>query len=184
MESHKNVIQAATGHLAAIGLQRTGKTVLGSLISPATWFYNWVTTGTLPTSVDYGFWILSIGGGMFGPASLAATYVKALVDDDIHRKVLEARSSEPPHVRPGIHALIGWGTPSGIGGRLAVAGGTAWQHPNGVWVGLVDDRRRPVSNYSPKLASDLRRPVWPLTAGPGGGRYMIHDKLSNVRTVS
>jgi hypothetical protein len=78
---------------------------------------------------------------------------------------------------PGILALSGWGTPSTLAANFAKAGGTAWQHHNGLWVSIVDDKARLISNYRPSTFVSIVRPVWPLRLLPGGG-YVVTDKFS------
>jgi hypothetical protein len=175
-----NILQTAGGHLAAIGLTKAGKGPLGVLISPAVWLYNWQFSGSTPSSVDGAFYAISLAGGIFAPVALAASYVKALMDDDIERKVNEARQTEPALYRPGIQAIVGWGPPSALAGEFAMAGGTSWQAPNGIWVTIVDANKRLIPNYKPVHASAIRRPVWPLTAAPNGSGYMIEDKLDRM----
>ncbi|HEY6877206.1 MAG TPA: hypothetical protein VI299_04265, partial [Polyangiales bacterium] len=85
------------------------------MLSPATWIYNYQTQGSGPSSIDVGYWGISLAGGIFAPVSLAVSYLKALVDDDIQRKVMEVRKTEKasPYSR-GILALTGWGPPSSL----------------------------------------------------------------------
>ena len=173
-----NVLQTATGHLAAIGLDRLGKGPAGVLISPATWVYNFKSQGSTPSSVDVGYWGLSIAGGIFAPVTLAASYIKALMDDDIQRKVLEARRSEASSpFSKGILALTGWGPPSSLAAQFASAGGTTWQHQNGVWVSIVDGSGKMIPNYRPSCYRAIVRPVWPLRTSPGGSGYVTTDKF-------
>jgi hypothetical protein len=153
---------------------------LGNLISPAIWLYNWQSSGATPSMVDGAYYAVSLAGGILAPAALAASYVKALVDDDLERKVNQARQTEPHQYRPGIQAIVGWGPPSAIAGEFAMAGGTAWQAPNGIWVAIVDANKRLIPNYQPAHAVAIRRPVWPLKAAPNGSGYMIEDKLGRV----
>lgn len=173
-----NILQTAAGHLAAIGLDRLGKGPAGALISPATWIYNFKSQGSTPSSVDIGYWGVSLAGGIFAPVSLAASYVKALVDDDIQRKVAEVRRSEAasPYCR-GILALTGWGPPSSIAGQFASAGATTWQHQNGVWVTILDGSGKMIPNFSPSCYRAIVRPVWPLRLAAGGSGYVTTDKF-------
>ncbi|MDD9943687.1 MAG: hypothetical protein OXU20_21780, partial [Myxococcales bacterium] len=166
--------------LAAIGLEQSELGPWGRLISPATWAYNWATEGTFPSSVDVGYWGVGMAGGLFGPVTLAASYVKAFVDDDLARKVAEVRRTEAhsPYAR-GIMAITGWGPPSASAMDFAYAGGTAWQHPDGAWVTVVDDRKRMIANYHPRAFVSIRRPVWPLQPIPGRkGKYVFSDKTT------
>jgi hypothetical protein len=178
VEQNRNVLQTAAGHLAAIGLERIGRGPLGAVISPATWAYNYNTQGSVPSSVDVGYWCVSLGGGIFGPVSLAASYIKSLVDDDLQRKVLEVRRSESssPYSN-GILALTGWGPPSSLAAQFASAGGTAWQHHNGAWVSIVDGTGKMIPNFRPSCYSAIVHPVWPLRAAPGGTGFVITDKF-------
>jgi hypothetical protein len=171
-----NVIQTAIGHLAAEGLTKVGKGGYGCVISPATWAYNYKTQGSTPTSVDVGFWGVSLAGGIFGPVALAGSYLKALVDDDVTRKVAAVRASEPARCRPGILALVGWGPPSSLAGDFAATGGVAWQHPNGLWVSVVDGQKRLVPDYQPLKFQAIIRPVLPLKKAPGSKGFMTTDK--------
>lgn len=175
---NRNVFQTASGHLAAIGLERIGHGPLGNMLTPATWTYNWKTQGSTPSSVDVGYWAVSLGGGIFAPVGIAISYLKSLVDDDMQRKVLAVRDSEAQSpYRQGILALAGWGPPSALAAAFAKSGGTAWQHHNGVWVTVVDGKGKMISNFRPTVFRAIVRPVWPLQAARGGGGLVITDKF-------
>jgi hypothetical protein len=177
VDKNLNVLQTAGGHLAAIGLEKLGKGPVGAVISPATWLYNYKAQGSKPSSVDVSYWGISLAGGIFAPVALAAAYVKSLVDDDLQRKVLEVRRSEAGSpFNQGILALTGWGPPSSFAGKFANAGGTTWQHSNGLWVSVVDGKGRMIPNFRPSVYTAIVRPIWPLQAAPGGG-YMTTDKF-------
>lgn len=176
IDSNSSVIQTAIGHLAAEGLERAGKGALGMVISPATWAYSYATQGSTPSSVEVGIWGVSLAGGIFGPVTLAAEYIKALVDDDITRKLALVRQGEPNRFRPGILALVGWSSPSALAGEFAAAGGVAWQHPNGIWVSVVDGKKRMISDYRPLKYQAIYRPIWPLQKAPSGKGFVITDK--------
>lgn len=178
IDNNLNIIQTAIGHLAAEGLTRAGKGPLGVVISPATWAYNYKTQGSVPTSVDVGYWGVSLAGGIFGPVALAASYLKALVDDDVTRKLTQVRQAEPERFRQGILALVGWSSPSSMAGEFAAAGGVAWQHPNGLWVSVVDGQKRMIATYRPLKYQAIYRPVWPLQKVTGGSGFVTTDKWS------
>jgi hypothetical protein len=176
IEGNRNILQAIGGHLAEIGLARAGAAPLGAIISPATWVYNYKTQGSAPSSVELAFWGVSLAGGIFAPVSLAVSYIKSLVDDDIQRKVIEARKTEKDSpYSPGILAVTGWGPPSSIAATFARSGGVAWQHDNGVWLSIVDGNGRLIPNFKPKKYRAIVRPVWPLKAAGDG--YRITDKF-------
>ena len=175
---HRNILQTGIGHLAAIGLKRMNRGPLGILVSPVTWAYNFNVQGSVPTSVDAAFWAIALPGGILASAALAASYVKALVDDDVERKLEEVRRGERPSRRPGILALAGWGPPSSLAGHFARKGGTAWQHSNGLWVSIVDAREKMIVDYTPAHPISIRRPVWPLQRAPGG--LLVSDKLPRL----
>jgi hypothetical protein len=178
IQQNLNVLQTAGGHVAAIGLTRIGRGPLGAIITPATWIYNYESQGSTPSSVDVGYWGVSLAGGILGPVSLAASYIKALIDDDVQRKVLEVRKAEAPSPYcKGILALTGWGPPSSLAAKFAIAGGTAWQHHNGVWVGVVDGSGKLIPNFRPRSYRAIMHPIWPLQSAAAGGGYVVTDKF-------
>lgn len=178
IDANINLIQTAMGHVAAEGLERVGKGPLGVVINPATWAYNFATKGATPNSVDYAFWAISLGGSILAPAALVAQYFKGMIDDDVQRKLVEVRSTEPKRCALGIAAIGGWGTPASLAGEFARAGGVAWMHPNGLWVSIVDGRKRLIANYRPRRYAAIRRPVWPLKMAPNRSGFMVTDKIN------
>lgn len=180
LEEHRNVLQTSLGHLAAIGLEKVGRGPWGNTITPATWVYNAWSREALPTSVDVGYWGVGIAGGAFAPVSLALSYIKAWVDDDIESKVAQVRATEATSRHaPGVLAVIGWGTPSALAADYARVGATAWQHPNGVWVTAIDGRNNLIIDYKPRSYMQIRRPYHPLRPIPGRTHeYFVSDKLS------
>lgn len=177
VEANRNILQTLSGHVAAIGLERAGFGPLGVIISPATWVYNYKAQGGTPSSVDVAYWGLSLAGGVFAPVSLAVSYIKALIDDDIQKSVMEVRKTEKDSsYRLGIMAVTGWVPPSSIAATFARGGGVAWQHENGVWVSVVDGKGRLIPNFRPTKYRAIVRPVYPLQAAPAGDGYRVTDK--------
>ena len=54
-------------------------------------------------------------------------------------------------------------------------GGTAWQHPNGLWVYITNNDLL-VPNFKPQKMTQIYRPVWPLQS-MGGGKFRFTSKI-------
>ncbi len=90
-------------------------------------------------------------GGAAGPASIVTGIVKAVVDDDIEQRLKAVRNSEKPGHRLSIQPTQYFASaPSAINAMtIASMGGTAWQHPNGLWVYITADDLL-VPNFQPQ----------------------------------
>lgn len=177
VKAHKNLISSINQPLAVIGLDKMGQKVAGKLLTPAVWATNYAVNGKIPDKVDLGFFGTGLFGGAAGPASIATGIVKAVVDDDLEQKLKLVRQSEKPEFRKYIKATYHYASaPAGINAMtIASMGGTAWQHPNGLWVYLTDERNLLVPNFKPQKSVKVYRPVWPLQS-MGGGKFRFTGK--------
>ncbi len=164
---HKNLIQTTSGNIASIGLDAAGKGSFGALVTPATWALNYATEGATPSAVDVGIY----GAGFINaPAAIATGTVKAVVDDDLNRKLEIARSKEPAKYRPFIRLCYNYASSSPQINAMTIAskGGTAWKAKSDVWVYLTDARGLLVADYNPVSFIQVYKPKLPLVKGRNG----------------
>jgi hypothetical protein len=175
IQDHNSLMQTVSGGIAAIGLEKTGNAVAGTMVTPAVWALNYAVNGKTPDNVDVGLFGLGLAGGPFAVASISTGIIKAVIDDQIEVQLREVRLNEEAKYRPYIIPCSKYAS-SGPGiNAMAIAsrGGTAWQHPNGLWVYIVDASGKLVADFKPKKATKLYQPVWPLK-GMGAGKFRWH----------
>ncbi|GAB1260589.1 hypothetical protein [Aurantivibrio plasticivorans] len=168
VEAHKNKIQTGSGTVASIGLEMTGKTVAGALITPATWALNYASDGSKPGAVD----ALIYGSGFLStPAAIATGVLKAAVDDDLNAKLSEVKRTDNQKFRSFFKACshFAGNSPQINAMNIASKGGTAWKHPNGLWVYITDAKGQLVSDFQPRLFTEMYQPDQPLKVGANGG---------------
>lgn len=171
IENHKNLIVTSNSTIASIGLTKTGQKIGGVLVTPAVWVLNYSTQGTTPDKVDAGLFAMGFFGSVASVAAIGTGVVKAVVDDDIDRKLGEVQASEDPKYRPFIKPCYRYGmmAPQINAMTIASKGGTAWKHTNGLWVYITDIRGFLVNDHSPKRALMTYRPKNPLKKASNGG---------------
>jgi hypothetical protein len=177
IDRNKNLISSVSQPLAVIGLDKIGKKVAGKFLTPAVWALNYAVNGKKPDNVDLGLYGVGLMGGSAGPAAIATGIVKAAVDDDMEHRLKIARLSEDVKYRPTIFPCYHYGTaPPQINAMtIASSGGTAWQHPNGLWVYILFNNGKEllhVPNFKPNKAIQVYQPVWPLQP-KGEGRFVF-----------
>lgn len=136
--------------------------------------------GKTPDKVDVGLFGLGLFGGAAGPASVVTGVVKAVVDDDMDRRLKAVRLDEKQEARAYIKPCYHFSSspPQISAMKIASMGGTAWQHPNGLWVYVTDANNYHIPNYKPARAARVYRPVWPLQSmGNGKFRYTSKRRL-------
>jgi len=170
IENHKNIIQTANGTIASIGLNKIGQKVGGVLVTPAVWVLNYSTQGTTPDEIDAGLFVAGFFGTVASVGTITTGLVKAVVDDDIDTKLREVQASEYSQYRPFIKPCYRYGmmAPQINATTIASKGGTAWKHPNGLWVYITDIKGRLVDNYKPRKSVMLYQPLHPLKQGRRG----------------
>lgn len=161
----------------SLGAQAAGRVggVAGLIVQPAVW----VVTGTTPDALDGAIYTAgaigtAIGVAALGIAAAAVDFVRGGVNDEIARRLENVRRSEPRRYRPFIlpasrYSAFGPGgsEPGAIGGD----GGTAWKHPSGMWVYITDARGRLICDYEPRMATEIIRPIQPLSTRNGAVRW-------------
>ncbi|MCW8935146.1 MAG: hypothetical protein OQK98_10515 [Gammaproteobacteria bacterium] len=177
LEKHQNLVSSINQPLAVIGLEKAGQKMAGKLLTPAVWALNYAVNDKLPDKVDAGIFGVGLLGGAAGPASIVTGVVKAVVDDDTDQRLKAVRNDEKPEHRSSIKAAYHFGSaPAGINAQtIASMGGTAWQHPNGLWVYITVGEDLLVANFKPQKATRVYRPVWPLIP-MGGGKFRYTAK--------
>lgn len=174
IDENKNLISSVSQPLAVIGLEKVGQKIAGKLLTPAVWAMNYAANGVTPDKVDVGLAGFGLMGGAAGPAAVVTGIVKAVVDDDRDAKLKVVRLDEDPKFRVFIQPCYHFSaSPPRISAMtIASLGGTAWQHPNGLWVYIRDAQGRLVPNFKPNRSTQTYRPVWPLQSmGAGKFRY-------------
>lgn len=164
---HKNLIQTTSGNIASIGLEAAGKGSLGALVTPATWVLNYAVEGATPSAVDIGIY----GAGFVNaPAAIATGTVKAIVDDDLNRKLEAAKSKEPAKFQPFIKLCYNYASASQQINAMTIAskGGTAWKAKSDVWVYITDARGLLVADYKPQSYIQIYQPKIPINKGRDG----------------
>ena len=140
----------------------------GALVQPAVW----ATTEDAPDAVDVGVWVAGLFAGPAGWAALMTGAFKALLDGHTAERLAHVRASEPKHLRPGILPVTKFSTLTGDTNtalRIAMKGGVAWEHPNGLWVFLRDAKGGLVPDHDPALMRRKVGPKLPMEPAPGGG---------------
>ncbi len=173
-----SIIGDSNGLLAKkLGLRFAGKVggvVGGVLLQPAVW----IITGATPDKVDQGVYGLGVVATIVGSFSLSiaavcAGVLKGGIDDDIEKRLAEVKRSEKDLHRRFIRPCIHYSSWSGHGLNamtIATKGGTAWMHPNGLWVYIADAKGKLIINYQPTKAIIVYHPILPLILG-SNGRY-------------
>lgn len=144
--------------------------VAGVFVEPALW----VIKGEPPDSVDVGLWGVGIVGGPIGTAAAFMTgVIKGLVDDAIKAQLEAVRSGEPVLYRKFIKPTIKYGIGGAFVNALTIGskGGTAWMHPNGLWVYITDAKNRLIPDYKPAKAKNIMQPILPLVKSGDGFKF-------------
>jgi len=177
VEKHQNLVSSINQPLAVIGLDKIGQKMAGKLLTPAVWALNYTVNDKLPDKVDAGLFGAGLLGGATGPAAIVTGVVKAVIDDDLEQRLKAVRKDEKPEHSKSIKAAYHFGSsPAAINAMtIASLGGTAWQHPNGLWVYITVGKDLLVANYKPQRATRVYRPVWPLQS-MGGGKFRFTAK--------
>ena len=111
-------------------------------------------------------------GALASVATISTGVVKAVVDDDdMDRKLREVQAGEDPKYRPFIKPCYRYAvTPPQINATtIASKGGTAWRHPNGLWVYITVIRGYLVHDHKPKRSVMTYQPKHPLQKVSRGG---------------
>ena len=169
---NSSVIQGANSSIASIGLAKMGKSVAGNLVTPAVWALNYAVQGKVPDGTDIGIYLVAFTSSMAVPATIATGLLKSAVDDDIARKLRGVRqgiqnSEYRPYVIP--CSYYAYSAPYFNAMTIASKGGTAWLHPNGLWVYLIDGSGKLVVDFEPKIAVKIFQANLPLEPARSGG---------------
>jgi hypothetical protein len=170
IENHKNLIQTTGGTIASIGLTKVGQKVAGVIVTPAVWVLNYSTQGSTPDEIDVGLYATGFFGSIASVAAIGTAVIKAAVDDDIDTKLREVQAGEDQRYRPFIKACYRYAmtAPQINAMTIASKGGTAWKHPNGLWVYITDIRGYLVNDFKPNKSVVTYRPKSPLVRGTNG----------------
>ncbi|MFK5914035.1 MAG: hypothetical protein QM484_06645 [Woeseiaceae bacterium] len=176
IDRNKNLVSSINQPLAVMGLDKVGQKVAGKLLTPAVWAVNYAVNGASPDNVDLGLFGTGLLGGVTGPASIVTGLLKAVVDDDMEQRLKLVRSGEKSEYRKNIVAAYHFASaPAAINAMtIASLGGTAWQHANGLWVYITNNKLL-VPNFRPQKYVKIYRPVWPLQS-MGGGKFRFTSK--------
>lgn len=158
IEGNPHLSRTTAVMVASITLSKRGLPGPSGLVGLATF-------GPETDAVDVSLWGLGLLKGPLGLASVATGFIKAIVDDHTHRRVAEVKSAEDKTITAGIRPTVAYSMLAGAAinaQTVALRGGTAWQHPNGVWVYLQDSKGRLVCDYEPRVAKVVYQPHLPL----------------------
>lgn len=173
IKDNKTAEEGIGSTIASIGLAKLGEEGAGSLVSPAIW----VLKGKAPDAVSFGLWGVGlIGDGLLGAAAAATGVVKSLVDNETDKELAAVRAAEPRKYAPFIKACVHYDyAGQGINAMtIASRGGTAWEHPNGLWVYITDATGKLVCDYRPAVATQIYQPLLPLRP-TGDGKFRWHS---------
>lgn len=170
IENHKNIIQTTSGTIASIGLNKAGQKIGGILVTPAVWVLNYSTQGTTPDEIDVGLYAAGFFGVLASAGAITTGVIKAVVDDDIDTKLREVQASEQSTYQPFIKPCYRYGmmAPQINATTIASKGGTAWKHPNGLWVYITDIKGRLVDDFKPNKSVIMYQPLHPLKSSRKG----------------
>lgn len=155
------IASVGLGKLPTRGLTNYG--MLGNFVQPLVWAYQG-NTGDFSDKVLYALGcipLLTLEVGL-------VTIWKGWMDDDVLNKLKEVVADEPAHLAKAIFptATYKWSAQPDICAQIIAShGGTAWQHPNGLWVYLkLEKDRKPVMvpDYQPRRAVKRLAPLLPL----------------------
>jgi len=169
-QSHQNLVQTTNGTIASIGLTKAGHKIAGVLVTPAVWTLNYISQGRTPDTVDVSLYAVGFAGVIGSAAAIGTGVVKAVVDDDMNKRLRQAQASENAKYRPFIKTCYSYSmmAPQISATTIASRGGTAWKHINGLWLYITDRRGYLVNDFAPKGALIVYRPKLPLTRGRNG----------------
>jgi len=164
IEKHNSVIKSGASTLASVGLDKLGKSTASKLIAPAVWTIDFAANNKKPDELDISLYILGL---LAWPAAVSATVtglMKSAVDDNTAMKLREVQAAEGSPYSDYIFSCSSYAlhAPNITAQKIAALGGTAWQHPNGLWVFIVDAEENFVMDYIPKNWNILYQPIYPL----------------------
>ncbi len=157
--------------LAKIGTKVGGATigkVAGAVVTPAIWVDDYIKTGSTPGAVDT---LIYAVGFLEAPVAIFMGTFKSIMDDEIALKLEHVRSKEPQIYRKYIKPVStsgGYAPPAITAIKLATKGTTAWYHPIGIWVYILDEKNKNVMDYVPVNATVIYQPKSPLKKGVNG----------------
>jgi hypothetical protein len=166
IEENRNLIQTASATVASMGLDKVGQKVAGVMVTPAVWLFNYAFLKAKPDSVDLGIYAT---GFLSAGASTAVGLLKSHVDDSMNKKLVEVQRRESPKLAPYIKNCYHYSSaPASINAQaIASEGGTAWLHPNGLWVYITDAYGRMVKDFKPNVYVVIYQPKEPLVRKNG-----------------
>lgn len=181
IQRHNSTIQGGSGTVASMGLEKTSAKALGNWVTPAVWALNYKVNGAKPDAVDWGLWGLSWSAIGALPATIVSLF-KAAVEDKTNHEVRQVKLIEGAKYAPFILpcSTYSYNAPQINAISIASKGGTAWRHPNGVWVYILDSSGKMVHNFTPKVYERIIQPTLPLKIG-SGGRYAIHTIFGKTK---
>lgn len=176
VEKNRKTLLTLSTTLADNGLDGvpgpTGRTVAGVLLEPIVWWLDYEVNEEEPSATDYMTYAL---GNIQTPHTKVAAFVVSVlnsVSDDQKNFLLKAvRAEYPAEQRKGIKACLdfcGLTGPSITAQQIAFRGGTAWLHPNGLWVYAEDKKKKLIPRFKPLTSKKIYQAWWPLRPKGGG----------------
>lgn len=176
IDDNRSAALSTNTTIAAVGIQKVAGRVAGAFVQPAVGALDHAANDTGPDGLDVGLYALGLLGSFVGIAAAGTGIVKSLVDDDTRRRLEQARACERSGARRFVLACIDYGyAGQGINAmNVAQDGGTAWRHPNSLWVYITDAKGRLVCDYKPEVATEIYQPILPLRP-VGDGKFRWHS---------
>jgi hypothetical protein len=171
--AQKAAVKSPQSLLAKVPGKVVGK-VAGGVIEPITW----IAEGEAET-VDIGLWLMAFGGGMLAGSAFAVGLLKALLDDATLEMLKEVHRDEPKQYRSGILPALKYSSFAGArinAMTIASKGGTAWRHPNGLWVYLTEPKSKDLIIYVPRNWTEIYTPLEPPKRGRNGYLWRAYRK--------
>ncbi|AZZ94701.1 hypothetical protein EUZ85_29910 [Hahella sp. KA22] len=167
---HNSTIKSVGGTIASMGLEKSGYSTIGKFITPAVWATDYAVNKNMPDKGDLGIYATGLFGGAAAVASTVVGIFKSVVDDDMNIKLRAVKAAEGAPYNEGIKICYHYASKPPFINAMTIAslGGTSWQHPNGLWVYIVDKNNNPVHDYKPKVAVQIIRPAHPFRMDSNG----------------
>ncbi len=143
----------------------------------------WLMDG-MGDPLDVALWGAGFAARAFSPVGWGLTFAsiaKSVIQDEIEEQLVEAVRSEPKKIRPILKPVIYYDLSCGdrINAlKIVAAGGTAWEHENGLWLyAEVPDRSTSSQAASKRKSSQTKKPGDPLIYHPRSWQTIYTPKL-------
>lgn len=170
IQRHNLKIQGSSGAVASMAIGKTSAKSLGPYVTPAVWALNYTVDGSKPDTMDVGIFAVGLSSTVAAIPATVVSLFKATVDDKTNQELHLVRLGEEQKYRRFIFpcSIFAMNPPAINALTIASKGGTAWQHPNGLWVYILDANGYLVHDFRPRNFAKLYQPEMPLSRGKNG----------------